>query len=136
VKLDIPSSTIAGDDLWTMENGKLIPSEALLSLLMSYRKMNDIVTEIEAQAFYDGYHLATSFAAGSCHSTLCSFQECEVLKGRPCRFALRARPSMESSSMDVYRMVTEAGWDIYPIGSDCNPDNVPHGTLVGLVLID
>jgi hypothetical protein len=43
---------------------------------------------------------------------------------------------MEASSFDAYKMASEAGWDIYPIGKDCDPKNVPHGTLVGLVLVD
>jgi hypothetical protein len=43
---------------------------------------------------------------------------------------------MESVGMHCYRMAAEAGWDIYPIGSNCNPENVPHGTLLGLVLVD
>jgi predicted metal-binding protein len=137
VKMEIPSSTITGDDLGVMdEGGQLVVSKALLSLLKSYRKLNDIVTDIEAQAFYDGYYLSTSFTAGSCHASLCNFQECQVLLGQPCRFPLRSRPSMEGSGMNVYRMAEEAGWDIYPIGMDCNPENVAHGTLVGLVLID
>lgn len=137
VKLDIQSSTITGDDVGFMDtDGKVVASKALQSLLESYRKLNDVVTEIESQAFYDGYYLCTSFSAGSCHAALCNFQECQVLMGQPCRFIYRSRSSMESSSMDAYKMVTEAGWDIYPIGSGCNPDNVDHGTLAGLVLID
>jgi len=137
VKLEIPSSTITGEDLGIMdEGGKLVPSKALLHLLKSYRKLNDIVTDIESQAFYDGHYLATSFAAGSCHASLCNLQECMVLKDQPCRFPLKSRPSMESSSMNAYKMAAEAGWDIYPIGMDCNPKNVDHGTLVGLILID
>jgi predicted metal-binding protein len=137
VKLEIPSATITGDELGVMDkDGKLVTTKALLSLLKSYRKLNDIVTDIESQSFYDGYYLSTAFTAGSCHASLCNFQECQVLLGQPCRFPLRSRPSMESSSMNVYKMVAEAGWDIYPIGMDCNPENVDHGTLVGLVLID
>jgi predicted metal-binding protein len=117
------------------EEGKLVQSRALLELLKSYRKLSDILTEIEAQAFYDGHYLATSFSAGSCRATFCNFKECQVLKGEPCRVPLRSRPSMEGSSIDAYRMAAEAGWDIYPIGMDCNPALVPHGTLVGLVLV-
>jgi hypothetical protein len=43
---------------------------------------------------------------------------------------------MESASMNVYKMVAEAGWEMYPIGTDINPANVPHATLVGIALIE
>lgn len=136
VKIDIDSSMITGEDLVVMdEEGKLVPTKALLELLKQYRKFRDIVTEIESQAFYDGHYLATSFSAGSCHADLCNFKECLVLKNEPCRFPLRSRPSMEASSLDAYRMAAEAGWEIFPIGVGCKPTNVPHGTLVGLVLV-
>lgn len=100
-----------------------------------YRQIGDIVTEIENLAFYDRHYLSVSLAAGSCNFILCNFQECQVLKNKPCRFPLRARPSMEASSMDVYKMVTEAGWDIFPIGSSCKPMDIPQGILVGIVLV-
>jgi predicted metal-binding protein len=136
MKLDLDSFLIAGEGLGMAdEDGKLVPTKALAELLASYRKFTGILTEIESHAFYDGHYFATAFSAASCHSVLCNFNECQVLKNKPCRFPLRSRPSMEASSLDVYRMVTEAGWDIYPIGFGCNPANVPHGTLAGLVLI-
>jgi hypothetical protein len=43
---------------------------------------------------------------------------------------------MESASMNVYKMVAEVGWDMYPIGMDINPGNIPHAILVGIALID
>jgi hypothetical protein len=42
---------------------------------------------------------------------------------------------MESVGIDCYRIATELGWDIYPIGSDAGPQCIPHGTLMGMVLI-
>jgi hypothetical protein len=32
-------------------------------------------------------------------------------------------------------MVAEAGWDIYPIGSNAKAENVPKGTLAGIVIV-
>jgi hypothetical protein len=32
-------------------------------------------------------------------------------------------------------MATDVGWDIYPIGKNTHPDQVPHGNRLGLVLI-
>jgi predicted metal-binding protein len=137
IKVEVPAQIIAGkSDAKINEQGRIIPNKTLTTLLKSYRKVNEIVTLIESQAFYDGHYLATAFAAGSCHAAYCNFQSCQVLRNQPCRFPLKARSSMEGSSMDVFRMAAEAGWDIYPIGMDCKPADVPHGTLVGLVLIE
>ena len=101
-----------------------------------YHVLYDMVGKIEAMAFYDGYHLAMCFAAGTCNVTLCQGQPCLVRKGGTCRFPLRARPSMEAFAMDVYRTVTKVGWAIYPLGCRCDLSEVKHGTLVGLVLLD
>jgi len=94
-----------------------------------------LVSALESLAFYDGHYLAVGFAAGSCKSTYCYKAECAVLKGERCRNELRSRPSMEAVGIDAYRLAAEAGWDIYPIGSDCSPQDVPGGTLLGLVLV-
>jgi predicted metal-binding protein len=135
VKVDVDSPVIVAQPI-IGKDGKAVMTKETKQLLKEYRKVSDIVTKIESQAFYDGHYLAVSFAGGSCRLHYCNFQECSVLKGMPCRFPLRARPSMEGSSMNVYRIVAEAGWDIFPIGMDCNPAYVPHGSLVGLVLVD
>jgi hypothetical protein len=42
---------------------------------------------------------------------------------------------MEAVGIDVYKMVAQAGWDIYPIGSDEKPQDIPKGTLAGLVIV-
>lgn len=136
VKLDVDSSIISAEGSGLEEvDGKLVPKKGALELMRLYRQIGDIVTEIENQAFYDGHYLSVSLAAGSCNFILCNFQECQVLKDKPCRFPLRARPSMEASSLNVYKMVAEAGWEIYPIGNSCKITDVPHGVLVGLVLV-
>lgn len=137
IKVEVPSEIVAGEsDVKISAEGRIIPNDTLRTLLTGYRKVFEIVTLIESQAYYDGHYLATGFGAGSCHAVYCNFQPCQLLNNQPCRVPLRARPSMEGSSMDVFRMAAEAGWDIYPIGMDCKPANVPHGTLVGLVLVE
>ncbi len=102
----------------------------------AYKKIFHIVSAIESAAFYDGYYFSLGFAAGSCKSTFCYNVECTVLKGEKCRLSLRARPSMEAVGIDCYRLATMLGWEIYPIGSDAKPHCIPHGVLMGLVLID
>ena len=101
-----------------------------------YQEVYKIVSDVESMAFYDGHYLAFGFAAGSCRHTFCSQHEtCQAMEGKRCRFSLLSRPSMEAVGMDVYKMVTAAGWDIYPIGSSAKPEDVPKGTLTGIVIV-
>jgi predicted metal-binding protein len=102
----------------------------------AYQKIFNIVNQIESMAFYDGHYLAFGFAAGSCRHTFCSQQEsCQALEGKRCRISLRSRPSMEAVGIDVYKMATSIGWDIYPIGSNAKPENICKGTLAGIVIV-
>ena len=102
----------------------------------AYQKIFNIVNKVESMAFYDGHYLAFGFAAGSCRHTFCSKQEsCQAMEGKRCRISLRSRPSMEAVGIDVYKMVAALGWDIYPIGSDAKPEEIPKGTLAGLIII-
>ncbi len=100
-------------------------------------KMHEIVAKLEAEAFYDGYHLALGFALGACKLFYCSNEECSALiQGQGCRHPLRARASMEGMGMNVYTMAAKIGWDIYPIGRRTKPEDVPCGHRFGLVLIN
>ena len=109
--------------------------DTILERAGAYKKIFEIVSKIESMAFYDGHYLAAGFAAGSCKSTYCYKAECTVLKGERCRHELRVRPSMEAVGIDAYRLATDMGWEVYPIGSDCDPHDIPKGVLMGLVLI-
>ena len=102
----------------------------------AYQEVYKIVSGLESQAFYDGHYLAFGFAAGGCRHTFCYQQEnCQAMEGKRCRFSLIARPSMEAVGIDVFRIVAAAGWDIYPIGSGAKRQNVPKGTLAGIVIV-
>jgi predicted metal-binding protein len=102
----------------------------------AYQQVYKIVNQVESRAFYDGHYLAFGFAAGSCRHTYCGQQEgCLAMEGKRCRFSLRSRPSMEAVGIDVYHMAAQAGWDIYPIGSDAKPEDMPKGTLAGIVIV-
>ena len=102
----------------------------------AYQTVFRIVDRLESAAFYDGHYLALGFAAGSCKSTFCHDRDCAVLNHEKCRLALKARPSMEAVGIDCYRLATELGWTIFPIGSDAKPDCIASATLMGLVLVD
>ena len=102
----------------------------------AYQSIFHIVNEVESMAFYDGHYLAFGFGAGSCRHTFCSQHEsCQALEGKRCRMALRSRPSMEAVGIDVHKMAASAGWDIYPIGSSARSDQVPKGTLAGIIIV-
>ena len=99
-------------------------------------KNHEMISKIEAEAFYDGYHLALGFANGPCKPIFCPNDECSALVlGQGCRHPLRARASMEGWGMDAYTMAARVGWDVYPVGGATSPSEVPHGLRLGLVLI-
>ena len=123
--IKVPSELLAGRDA---RNKRLYHP----SLVKNY----EIASRIEAEAFYDGYHLALGFAGGSCKAAFCADLECSALiPGQSCRHSLRARSAMEAVGMDAYTMAARVGWDVYPIGVSASPSDVPHGLRLGLVLI-
>jgi predicted metal-binding protein len=125
VKIDVPPEQTAGEEAIKRD------------LAAPYRrKMAEIVAKIEAQAFYDGYHLALAFGSGSCKILFCPDRDCVALElGKSCTQRLKARSPMEGVGMDVYSMATKVGWDIYAIGRATSPEEVPYGLRLGLVLI-
>ncbi len=107
------------------------------SLALPYqRKLAEITAKIEAEAFYDGYHLALAFGNGSCKRLFCADVECRALvPGQACPHRLKARAPMEAVGMDAFTMATKVGWDVYPIGSATLPSEVPYGLRLALVLV-
>jgi predicted metal-binding protein len=118
-------------------NSKVIvrDRDTILERVDAYKKVFEIVSAIESAAFYDGYYLAVGFAAGSCKSTYCYKMDCTVLKNERCRRELKVRPSMEAVGIDAYQLASSVGWEVYPIGSDCDFRDVPKSSLLGLILI-
>lgn len=120
-RLEVPSAEIAGP--------KRVPTR-------SQAKNHEIVSKLEAEAFYDGYYLALGLADGPCKMVFCPDIECSALKpGQPCRHALRAKSSMEAVGINGFAMAVRVGWKIYPIGRSTLPPDVPYGTKLGLVFI-
>ncbi len=123
--IKVPSEELAGPE--ARKKRLSIPSQI---------KNHEIATKIESEAFYDGYYLAMGFANGPCKIVYCPDTRCVVLASeRGCPNALIVRPAMEGVGMDAFRMAAKVGWDIYPIGGDISPSEVPHGVRLGLVLI-
>ncbi|MEJ2587087.1 MAG: DUF2284 domain-containing protein [Deltaproteobacteria bacterium] len=71
----------------------------------------DMLIALEAELFKDGYYKAFVFLAGPCH--LC--RECAKMKGEPCKFGYKSRPSMEACGIDVYQTVRNNGFFIHPL---------------------
>ncbi len=100
------------------------------------RQLFQICAEIESTAFYNGYPLTVSLGTGPCKSFWCTDQPCQGLQpGAGCRFPLKARISMEATGIDVFKLVSHHGWDIYPCGERVENEKLPHIRLVGLALI-
>ena len=105
--------------------------------LKDLRLLCKIVSTVESAAFYDGYYLAAGFTSASCKLIWCKDVPCQaLLEGMGCRFQARAYASMEAVGIDVYRLATSLGWDIYPIGSAATAETIPCGSRYGLILID
>lgn len=125
IKLEVPADDIAGVEA---RDRKLLKP--------FIRKLSEITAKIEAEAFYDGYHLALAFGNGSCKGLFCADVECRALvPGQACPHHLRARAPMEAVGMDAFTMAAKAGWDIYPIGSTTSASEVPYGLRLALVLV-
>jgi hypothetical protein len=42
---------------------------------------------------------------------------------------------MEAVGIDVYKMIAQLGWDIYPAGSCVTAEELPNGVLCGIVIV-
>jgi len=59
------------------------------------KKLAEIVSKIEAEAFYDGYHLAVGFGSGSCKRLFCPETDCiALIPGKPCAHFYKASVSL------------------------------------------
>jgi predicted metal-binding protein len=98
-------------------------------------KVDEIVARIEATAFADGYYLAMGFGSGSCRVSWCDSLLCQMLDSGMCRFAMKARPSMEAMGIDVFALVTRVGWEVYPVFKGMDAGSVPCALCVGIVFV-
>jgi predicted metal-binding protein len=137
IKKVIRSGVVVGEHLTKPGGSETAEAkQKLIEAVQAYFAISKAVATLESMAFYDGYYLAMGFAAGSCKKTLCGkFPSCLVLEGKSCRHPNFARPSMEASGFDVFRMAAKVGWEVYPIGGTCQPGDVPYATLMGLILV-
>ena len=136
IRIGVTPDVITGPVTKAITTGELDAEGRASEVARSTINVMKVVTKIEAQAFYEGYYLSMGFSAGTCKVTLCyKFPDCAVLKGEICRHIYLSRPSMEAVGFDVFKMAARVGWDIYSVGCRNNPEDVPQGSLLGLILI-
>jgi predicted metal-binding protein len=100
-----------------------------------FRKIYEIAFNIEAILRESGYPQARGFGAGSCKPVFCKGIVCQALvNGGPCLYPSIAKPSMEAVGIDVFSLAKKVGWDIHYIGRNTDPESLPKGMLMGLVL--
>ncbi len=136
-RVTVKNSIIAAKDLHqTFESGVADKNGHLLNLGAHYILVFTLVKVLEKYAHACGF-TPFGFAAGNCRDPFCMLQPvCQkLMTDKGCRNPDLSSHSMESCGMDVYRMAAKVGWDQYPIGASCEPDSVPQGSLMGLVLI-
>ena len=112
---------------------KILISEKQFS---AFKLIFEIAAKLEAYAINSGYTKSRGLAAGSCLPVFCKDSTCRVIEeDRPCRFPSLARPSMEAVGINVFKLIQDVGWEIYPITKNSDPETVPTGVLAGLVLV-
>jgi predicted metal-binding protein len=89
------------------------------------KPFNEIVVDLEKMLFLDGYYKAFAMGSGPCMK--CA--ECDPT-GK-CKNPMTARPSMESSGIDVFGTVKEYGLPIQVVRERKEPKD-----LYGIVLVE
>jgi len=135
-RVRVESEVIAAKGLADLiDTGEI--NETIMSLGASYLTVFTIAADLKQKAKQKGFSNTLGFAAGNCRDVLCYDQAfCqEFTRLKTCRNPGISAPSMESCGMDAFTMGARAGWDVYPIGGTCEPDSIPRGSLMGLVLV-
>jgi len=88
-----------------------------------WKKLVDVVSAVEREAFNKGYYLSLGLTAGTCR--LCATCDPKL----PCRHPWEARPSMEAVGIDVHKTTKNAGLEL-----KWNTKELM--TISGLILID
>jgi predicted metal-binding protein len=102
----------------------------------AFKVIYQIAAKLEAHAINSGYKTARGLAAGSCLPVFCKDKKCRVIEdNKECRYPTLARPSMEAVGINVFKLIQDAGWEIYPITRGSDPESIPSGVLAGLVLV-
>jgi predicted metal-binding protein len=114
---------------------KILQSDERLEV---FKKLHLCAADLERKALDVGFSKAHGLAAGSCWQVFCADKgECPALTDtRKCRFPHKARPSVSSQGVDVYKLCEDLDWPIKRITKKTDPDAVPMGLLAALVLLE
>jgi len=82
------------------------------SLVTPLFHLFDLAGIMESAAFYMGWQLSLSLAAGNCRGVFCRDQKrcIAMLKGRNCIHPYKSRPSVESAGIDAAMTAKKAGF--------------------------
>lgn len=72
-------------------------------LLDDWKRFHALITDIEREAFRNGFYLSLGLVMGSCR--LCD--ECDPKQ--PCKHPYESRPSMEAMGIDVFKTAKDSG---------------------------
>ena len=102
----------------------------------AFRRIHEIVTQLESLCRDAGYSRSKGLAAGSCKPVFCPDYDCQALiDGSSCRYDALARPSMEALGINVFKLIENVGWEIHRLTRESDPASVPGGVLAGMVLV-
>jgi predicted metal-binding protein len=135
----VDSAIIAARNLHeAIDSGIMDDKGNAINLGGHYILVFTIVKLLQKKAADSGFGPTHGFAAGNCRDPFCHLQPTcrNLMTDKGCRHPELSSFSMESCGMDVYRMAARAGWDQFPIGGTCEPDSIPRGSLMGLVLVN
>jgi len=97
--------------------------------------ITELMFELERKAFLDGLYKAFAFSAGPCR--LCdscvasSIENANQFSKRLCRHQGKARPSMESCGIDVFKTARKVGYEI-----DVVKNHGDYYKRFGLLMLD
>ncbi|HHY98491.1 MAG TPA: DUF2284 domain-containing protein [Firmicutes bacterium] len=97
----------------------------LVHLPSDWRRLREIISSLEREAFLMGFHKAFAMGSGPCH--LCG----SCPRSYPCVHPDEARPSMEACGIDVYTTARNAGFTIEVATSRNSPTS-----YFGLLLVE
>ena len=94
----------------------------LLHLTSRWRKMRQVLPELERAAFLAGFHKAFAMPSGPCFL-------CKTCNLESCQHPELARPSMEACGIDVYRTARVSGLPI-EVCADLDAEENYYGLLL------
>lgn len=84
------------------------------------------LVELESTVFKDGFYKALVILAGPCRWC----EACATVRGEPCTFGHRARPSMEACGIDVFQTARNHGLPIETLREKSETQNLYSVLLV------